>query len=74
MARCKKIVTRYVVAKDYYRDGDNMRDEFPILYGTEAEAEEMKAKLEAGSDKSFFDGADEEESAVLFIDTVDVEF
>lgn len=74
MARCKQIVTRYVVAKDYYSNGDNLRDEFPILYGTEAEAEEMKAKLEAGSDKSFFDASDEDESAVLFIDAVDVEF
>lgn len=71
--RPRQMVTRYVVAKDYYRDGDNMRDEFPILYGTEAEANEMKARLEAGSDKSFFDASDLDESAVLFVDTVDIE-
>lgn len=69
----RKTELRYVVAKDYYQGSDNLRDEFPVLYSTEAEAAEMKAKLEAGCDKSFFDASDEEESAVLFIDTFELE-
>lgn len=73
MARRKQMVTRYLVAKDYYQDGHNLRDEFPVLYSTEAEAEQMKARLEDGSDKSFFDASDEDEAPVLFIDAVDVE-
>lgn len=73
MRRRKQMVTRYLVAKDYYKDGDNLRDEFPVLYSTEAEAEEMKARLESGSDTSFFDASDEDEAAVLFIDAIDVE-
>jgi hypothetical protein len=69
----RKTELRYVVAKDYYQDGDNLRDEFPVLFGTEAEAAAMKAMLEAGSDKSFFDASDEDEAAVLFIDTFELE-
>lgn len=68
----RKTELRYVVAKSYYKDGDELRDEFPILYGTEAEANDMKTKLENGSDKSFFDADDQDESPVLYIDTVEL--
>jgi hypothetical protein len=70
MARPKPLETRYVVAKDYYKDGDNLRDEFPILYGTKSEAEDMMSKLNGGSDPSFFDSTDEEEAAVLYVDSI----
>lgn len=59
---------RWVVAKDYYKDGDNLRDDFPILYGSKTEAEELMARLNAGSDLSFFDPNDCD--AFLFVDQI----
>lgn len=68
------IEVRWVVARDYYSEaGDNMIDEFPILYGTEAEANDMLNRLNAGSDKSFFDPADEE-AGFLFVDQHELVF
>lgn len=69
----KQVVTRFVVAKDYYSNGYNMREDFPVLYGTQAEAEEMMAKLNAGSDISFFDASDEDAAAFLYVDSICVE-
>ncbi len=71
---CKCVrVTRYVVAKDYYKNGDSMRDDFPVLYATNEDADAMRLKLEGGSDKSFFDKDDEDEAAILYIDTIEIE-
>lgn len=48
----------WAVFKDYYTEhGDNCIDTWVILYGTRAEAEEAKARLEGGQDKSWFDPA-----------------
>lgn len=62
---------RWVVVKDYYRDGDNMRDEWPFLYGTQAEAEDAKLRLEAGQDQSWF-STDSDEEAFLYVDQIDI--
>jgi uncharacterized protein YfcZ (UPF0381/DUF406 family) len=63
---------RWQVMKDYYRDGDNLTDEFPILYGTKEEAEAMMANLEKGSDKSWYDPSDIETSAFLYVDSINL--
>jgi hypothetical protein len=62
---------RWVVQKDYYTDnGDNCVCDFPILYGSESEANVMMNHLKSGSDISFFDPNDVDECAVLYVDKV----
>lgn len=60
---------RWTVFKDYYKDGDHLTDTWCILYGTEAEANAAKTRLEAGQDKSWYD-AEGDESPVLYVDQV----
>jgi hypothetical protein len=56
MARQRE--TRWTVVKDYvHAAGDNLTDTWPILFGTQADADAAKARLESGQDKSWFDPA-----------------
>lgn len=62
---------RYIICKDYYADnGDNLSDHWCILYGSQAEAEKVKAQLEAGSDLSWYDPSDTAASAFLYVDVI----
>jgi hypothetical protein len=64
---------RYIIIKDYYTEnGDNCTDTWCILYGTQAEAEEVKVRLENGQDKSFFDST-VDNSAFLYVDVIEVD-
>ena len=63
---------RWGVFKDYYTDnGDLWTDSWVIVYGTEAEANDAMAKLEAGQDKSWFDPSDEDASAFLYVEQIE---
>lgn len=63
---------RWLVVRDYYNDaGDNMQSPHPILFGSEREAENLKAQLEAGCDPSFFDPSDDD-AGFLFVDEFDL--
>ena len=66
----RKAEVRWTVVKDYYLNGDNMTDMWVILYGTEAEAKEAKQRLEAGQDKSWYDPADLDAQAFLYVDQI----
>lgn len=66
-----KAEQRWIVVKDYYRGDEPMTDQWPFLYGTQAEAEAAKVRLEAGQDQSWFDPSpDSDESAFLYVDQV----
>jgi hypothetical protein len=63
---------RYIIVKDYYTEaGDNCIDTWCVLYGTQAEAEAVKVRLENGQDKSFFDPS-LDNSAFLYVDVIEV--
>ena len=68
--------TRWTIVKDYYKGDDNFTDTWCILYGTRQEAELVKARLEAGQDKSWFDPTGNDDAgyeAVLYVDTIEVQ-
>ena len=53
--RKKQIEIRWIVVCERYSDaGGWVRDEFCILYGTEAEAAQMMTHLNSGGDPSYF--------------------
>lgn len=66
----RPVEVRWTVFKDYYSNGTNFTDTHCVLFGTEAEAEEMKAKLEGGCDKSWYDSSDLDASAFLYVDKI----
>jgi hypothetical protein len=62
----RKTEGRWVVVKDYVTDvGDNCTDTWCVVYGTKADAEQAKTRLEAGQDRSWFDPAN---NAFLYVD------
>lgn len=72
-ARKRHLEARWFVVKDTYDDnGNEVRDEHCIFYGSEAEANDMLAKLNAGCDPSYFDAANEPD-AFLYVDTCEIE-
>lgn len=66
------IKERWLVCKHFYEDDHETSDEWPVLYGTEAEALEMKSKLEAGCDKSFYDVDNVYAGAILFVQKINL--
>ena len=70
---CSYMPKRWTVFKDYYTDnGDLCTDSWVIVYGTEAEANDAMAKLEAGQDRSWFDASDDDTAAVLYVEEIEV--
>ncbi|WP_439398591.1 hypothetical protein ACRQ5Q_14790 [Bradyrhizobium sp. PMVTL-01] len=62
---------RWAVYKDYYTEaGEACVDTWVVIYGTEAEANEAKARLEAGQDPSWFDPGDEIAAPILYVDEI----
>ena len=63
---------RWGVFKDYYTEnGDRCTDMWVIIYGSEEEAIDAMKKLEAGRDMSWFDPADEETAAILYVEEIE---
>jgi hypothetical protein len=57
-----------VVREDLDDQLNDVRDEFPILYGSEAAATVMMDQLNAGADPSFFDG----ENGLLSVERIQI--
>lgn len=74
MARAaRKPEIRWVVVRDYYSErGDNVTEDWCILYGTEDEAKECMARLNdpARADRSFFNPDDGDDAGFLYVDQV----
>jgi hypothetical protein len=65
---------RWGIYKDYYTEnGDNCVDTWVVVYGTEADAEAAKERLERGDDKSWFNPLDDDAQAFLYVDRVYVD-
>ena len=65
--------TRFAIFKDYYCGDINFTDTWVVIYGTQAEAEAAKARLDAGQDKSWFDPSpDNDEQAFLYVDQIEI--
>ena len=71
MGNARKLEIRFAVFKDYFKNDLNFIDTYPVIYGTQAEAEATKMRLEAGQDKSWFDTAGEEQP-FLYVDQIAV--
>lgn len=66
----RKPEIRWMVVRDYYADnGDNLTDQYCILFGTVAEAIECMARLNdpARADRSYFD-PDGDDAGFLYVD------
>jgi hypothetical protein len=63
---------RWGVFKDYYTEnGDRCTDHWVIIYGTEQEAINAMARLNAGQDKSWFDPSDDDAAAFLYVEQLE---